>query len=167
VGQDVGPAGLTLAEPPRLQAIAPPVWVPERGNGPSGESRISPNPYTLPNRAPRRARAESSSRVGGGTAFRHTVLANSHKRWHCRRRQAKFPPFLPAFGVQNLQICTFRLRADARLGRPARYGWRWRGRNAPLSPGRLARSKVIEGGCHCRRSADPLSWRARPERSAA
>jgi hypothetical protein len=66
VGQDVGPAGLTLAEPPRLQAIAPPVWVPERGNGPSGESRISPNPYTLPNRAPRRARAESSSRVGGG-----------------------------------------------------------------------------------------------------
>ena len=42
MGQDVGPAGLTLAEPPRLQAIAPPVWVPERGNGPSGESRISP-----------------------------------------------------------------------------------------------------------------------------
>jgi hypothetical protein len=52
-------------------------------------------------------------------------------------------------------------------GRPARYGRRPRGLNAPLSSGRLARSKVIEGGCHCSRSADPLSWRARPERSAA
>jgi hypothetical protein len=33
------------------------------------------------------------------TPLRHTIIANPHKRWPRHRRQAKFPSFLPAFGV--------------------------------------------------------------------
>src|SRR3984957_6894725 len=35
--------------------------------------------------------------VLGGTALRHTVIANQNKCWPHRQRQAKFPAFLPAF----------------------------------------------------------------------
>ena len=65
--------------------------------------------------------------------------------------------------LPSRELPRWRRKVPEPEGRPARYGRRLRGLSAPLSPGRLARSMVIEGSCHCPRSADPLAWRARPE----